>query len=65
MAAPTELIVDIIDGETVRSGDDDTILSKFVVDSFYQVSNVTRAPRNIHGVIGRGLEVGGRVGGGL
>jgi hypothetical protein len=49
----------------VHSGDDDLIPSHFVVDSFSQVPDVARAPQNLHGVTGQGLEVGSGVGGGL
>jgi hypothetical protein len=65
MATPTEHAGDEIDAETVRSGDDDPIPSQFVADSFSQVPDTARAPRNIYGLAGRGLEVGGGVGGGL
>jgi hypothetical protein len=64
MPPPTEVAGDEMDRETVISGDDDPILNGFVVDSFSQVHEVAHAPRSIHGVIDRGLDVGGRVGGG-
>jgi hypothetical protein len=65
MFSPMELVSDEISGEMTRSGDDDPIPSQFIADSFSQVLGVARAPRNLHGVVGRGLEVGGGVGGGL
>jgi hypothetical protein len=54
-----------ISGETVRSGDDGPIPSQFVADYFFQLLDAAHAPRNLHGVAGRGLEVGGGVGSGL
>jgi hypothetical protein len=57
MASPTELAGDEINEETIHLGDDDLIPSQFVADSFSQVPSTARAPRNLHGVASRGLEV--------
>jgi hypothetical protein len=57
MASPTELAGDEINEETIHLGDDDLIPSQFVADSFSQVPSAAPAPRNLHGVASRGLEV--------
>jgi hypothetical protein len=54
-----ELAGNEIDGETVRSGDDDPIPSQFVAESFSQLPGAAGAPRNLHGVAARGIG-GGR-----